>query len=128
MALIAAEQAAKQKAEESGPEAEEALEPVLEATQGVIGALPLLDDGDIPDLGELTRSLRAATSARTLTDITRLAEEAGQIARSVEIALYERMEAEEAADERLVMMILDEEQQAFARKIHGYIRKLKRRR
>ncbi len=126
-ALIAAEQAAQEKALES-PQAQEALSPAIEATECVIAALPLLDDDDgIPDLGEVTRALQAVVSARG-PNLAALAEEAAAIARHVEIAVYERMEAEEAADERLVMMILDEERQAFGRKIDSYIRKLKRRR
>jgi hypothetical protein len=54
MALLAAEDAAKQKASEE-PAVEEVLQPAIEAAEGIVAAAPLIDDDDIPDLGEVIR-------------------------------------------------------------------------
>ncbi len=118
-------------AAQESPEAEEALEPAISAAEGVIAAAPLIDD--LPDdLGEVARALETAASASRLADITRLAEDAGLIARRVELEIYARIEAEEeaqdAADERLAFMLIDEEEKACARTIEKFLRKQQRRR
>jgi hypothetical protein len=121
MALIAAEKAAKQKAQES-PEAKEALEPVISAAEGVIAAAPLIDD--LPDdLGDLTRALRTAVSASKLPEMMRQSELAGEVGRRVELEIYARMELEDRRDEDVVLMLLDQEREAFARQMHKFLRK-----
>jgi hypothetical protein len=131
MALIAAEKAAEQKALES-PQAQEALSPALEATAGIVAAAPLLlDDDALPDLSSIARALQAAASAKG-PNLAALAEEAAAIARHVEIAVYERLEAEDAATERdteaFVLATIEDDRRAFKYAVEKFLRQMKRRR